>query len=266
LVLGLLLDYGWDELRELMQSSVQPDGRIATPELVAFAVENFATVQPHAGPLLDRLVTAAGGASLIALQELFWPDLGSPGELEPILGALEMRALLERDPYQQRVIMHPIVRRYLEQNAVLLGEDWERRHARYYSKVVEQYQHLPIERWPQIDPEWGNIYRGADWCAARVERLWQRPAIELIADPKADTQPLTMPAEAKLWLEDLRLARAYAMALAHYAFWRHPPGILEWLAAGAAAALALTDVRNYAWLQMNMGRQEFFTGQVESAV
>jgi tetratricopeptide (TPR) repeat protein len=183
-----------------------------------------------------------------------------------MLAALEAHALLDRDRYQQRVVMHPTVRRYLDQNAALLGEDWERRHARYYSKVVEQYQYLPLDRWPQIDPEWGNIYQGADWCAARVERLWQRPPIELFADPKADTQLLTLPAEAQLWLDDLRLARAYGMALAHYAFWRHPPGIQKWLAAGAAAALALTDVRDYAWLQMNIGRQHFFTGEVEEAI
>jgi tetratricopeptide (TPR) repeat protein len=265
LILGMLLDYRWGELRELLHSTVQSDGLINTGEVVAFAVENFAAIQPNAGPLLNRLVTAAGGASLVALEELFWPDLGAPTELEPTLAALEARALLDRDPYQQRVVMHPTVRRYLEQNAALLGEDWERRHARYYSKVVDQYQVLPLERWPEIDPEWGNIYRGADWCAARVERLWQRKPIELFSDPAADTQPLPMPAEAQEWLDDLRLARSYAIALAHYAFWRHPPGIQRWLAAGAAAALALTDVRNYAWLLMNIGRQDFFTGEVERA-
>ena len=266
LVLGLLMDYQWGELRELLQSTVQPDGRIATPELVAFAVENFAVMQPHAGPLLDRLVTAAGGASLVALEELFWPDLGAPAELEPTLMGLEARALLDHDLYQQRLVMHPTVRHYLNQNAALLGEDWERRHAHYYRSVVDQYQVLPLERWPQIDPEWGNIYQGADWCAARVQRLWQRPPIELIADAKADSQPLPLTAEAQQWLEDLRLARAYGMALAHYAFWRHPPGIQNWLAAGAAAALALTDVRDYAWMQMNIGRQEFFNGEVDAAI
>ena len=266
LVLGLLLDYRWGELRDLLQSAVQSDGRLATAELVAFAVENFAVLQPNVGPLLDRLVTAAGGASLVALQELFWPDLGAPAELEPTVVALEERALLDRDRDQQRVVMHPTVRRYLGENAALLGEDWERRHARYYSTVVEQYQYLPLDRWPQVDPEWGNIYQGADWCAARVERIWQRPPLELFSDPKADTEPLTLPAEAQAWLEDLRLARAYGMALAHYAFWRHPPDVQRWLTAGAAAALALTDVRDYAWLQMNIGRQEFFTGEVDTAI
>ena len=105
------------------------DGRVAITELVAFAVENFAVIQPHVGPLLDRLVTAAGGASLQAVEELFWPELGAPSELAPALAALEARALLDTDVYQQRVVMHPTVRRYLVQNAALLGEEWERHHA-----------------------------------------------------------------------------------------------------------------------------------------
>ena len=69
--------------------------------------------------------------------------------------------------------------------------------------------------------------------AARVQRLWQRSPIDLFTDPKADSQTLVLPDEAKMWLEDLRLARSYAMSLAHYAFWRHPPGIQEWLSAVA---------------------------------
>ncbi len=186
--------------------------------------------------------------------------------MNDLLAQLEARALLDRDPYQQRVVMHPTVRRYLDENAALLGEEWERRHARYYRSVVEEYQVVPLERWDQIDPEWGNIYRGADWCAARVERLWQGSPLDLISDPAIDATGLPLPEEAQAWREDLRLARAYAMALAHYAFWRHPPGILRWLAAGAAASLALTDVRDYAWLQMNIGRQYFFTGHVEEAI
>jgi tetratricopeptide (TPR) repeat protein len=266
LILGLLLDYRWGELRELLQSTVDADGLVATTELVAFAVENFAALQPHVGPLLDRLVTAAGGASLRAVEELFWPELGAPSELAPALAALQARALLDTDTYQQRVVMHPTVRRYLVQNAALLGEEWERHHAQYYSQVVEQYQYLSLDRWSTIDPEWGNIYQGADWCAARVERLWQRPPIELISDPQVDNQILVLPDEAQIWREDLRLARSYGMALAHYAFWRHPPGALHWLATGAAAALALTDVRDYAWLQMNIGRQLFFEGDVEDAI
>ena len=266
LLLGLLLDFSWEEVSVFVDGARLPDGRVAVHELVAFAAENFAALQPQAGPLLNRLVTAAGGATRRALSELFWSGLGSAADLTQMITDLEAHALLDDDPYQQRVVMHPIVRRYMEQNVVLLGEDWERLHANYYSRVLEQYQVLPVERWPEVDPEWGNIYKGADWCAARLERLWQQSLLELLADARVDRQGITLPEDATILRRDLRLTRAYALALAHYAFWRHPPGILRWLAAGAVAALALTDARNYAWFLMNIGRQLFFTGRVEEAV
>lgn len=266
LLLGLMLDFEWGELVELLPSMSLSDGRISTPEVVAFAVENYAALQPQVGPLLDRLVTAAGGASLTALAELFWVDLGTPAELAQVVAGLDGRALLDHDPFQQRVIMHPMVRTYLDQNVAMLGEDWERRHAAYYVRPLEGYQVLPLERWPELDPEWGNMYKGADWCAARLERLWQRPLLEVITDPAVDSAGLPLPDEAQTYRQDLRLARDYALALAHYAFWRHPPGVLRWLATGAAASLALTDSRNYAWLQMSIGRHLFFTGEVEAAI
>ena len=75
-----------------------------------------------------------------------------------------------------------------------------------------------------------------------------------------------LPDEAREHLGDLRLARDYALALAHYAFWRHPPGTLRWLSTGAVAALALGDLRNYAWLLVNIGRHLFFISRVEEAV
>ncbi len=64
LVLGLLLNFGWTELADLLHGIMQSDGAADTTDLVAFAVESFAALAPQAGPLLDRLVTAAGGASL----------------------------------------------------------------------------------------------------------------------------------------------------------------------------------------------------------
>jgi tetratricopeptide (TPR) repeat protein len=266
LLLGLMLDYRWEDLGDFLPGLVLPDGRAATGELVAFCAESCAAMEPQAGPLLDRLVTAAGGASLTALHELFWADLGTPAELEHVLDALEARALIERDPFQERVVMHPIVRGYLSQTVVMLGEAWERRHAAYYVRLLEQYQTMPVERWPQLDPEWGNMYKGADWAAARLERLWQRPSFEIIADPAIDAAGLALPEEAHAYLDDLRLARSYGLAIAHYAFWRHPPGALLWESTGAVAALALGDTRNYAWLQMALGRQYFFIGQVEAAI
>jgi tetratricopeptide (TPR) repeat protein len=265
-LLGLMLDFAWGDLTDLLSGMSLPTGQISVPDVVAFAVENFAAIQPQVGPLLDRLVPAAGGASLAALRELFWVDLGTPAELDQVVAGLDAHALLDYDPFQQRVVMHPMVRAYLEQNAAMLGEEWERRHAAYYVRLLEEYQVLPLERWPELDPEWGNMYKGADWCAARLERLWQRPLPEMIANPAVDNAGLPLPEEAQTYRDDLRLARAYALAIAHYAFWRHPPGVLRWLETGAVASLALADSRNYAWLQTSIGRHLFFTGVVETAV
>jgi tetratricopeptide (TPR) repeat protein len=64
---------------------------------------------------------------------------------------------------------------------------------------------------------------------------------------------------------DLQLARDYALALADYAFWRHPPGSVRWLAVGAVASLARQDMRDFAWLVMNIGRQMFFMGRLTEA-
>ena len=266
LVLGLMLDYAWEDLWALLGSVAGADGALVEEELAAFAVENFAAIHPEAGPLLNRLVSAAGGASLPAMRELFWTGLGTFPQLGATLTALQERALIDHDAYNQRVIMHPFVRTYVEQNAILLGEDWDRRHAAYYVEVVEKYQYLPVDRWPEVDSEWGNTYRGADWCAERIDRLWQTSALELISEPEVDRTGLELPDEAREHLGDLRVARDYALALAHYAFWRHPPGTLRWLSTGATAALALGDARNYAWLLMNIGRHLFFLSRVEEAI
>lgn len=271
LLLGLLLDFGAIELARLLQNSTDATGAVRVDALVAFAVENFAVFNPQVGPLLERLVSAAGGASLTALQQLFWADLGTAAELQETLAALTSRGIIEYDLYRGRVVLHPLIRSYLDQNAIMLGEAWERHHARYYLHYAQQYMALPIERWREVDVEWGNIYRGADWCVQRTQRLWTKAPLTILADNELTTQravkqPLPIPADDPAALDDLRLARAYSVALAHYAFWRHPPGVQDWLAAGAVAALALTDLSDYAWLLMNIGRQRFFMGDVQAAI
>lgn len=60
-----------------------------------------------------------------------------------------------------------MVRRYLEENAVLLGEKWERRHAHYFLATANRYLELPLERWGEVDVEWGNIFKAADWRQRR---------------------------------------------------------------------------------------------------
>jgi len=266
LILGLLLDYRWGELREILAELAQVNDGVDIHQLVAFAVENCAMFQPQAGPLINRLVSAAGGASFTALRDLFWTDLGRKDELAETLDGLCAHALLERDIYQQRVVLHPVVRNYLEQNVVMLGEDWERTHAHYYVSFAQRYEQLPQSDWRRIDVEWGNIYQGMDWCSERIQRLWQREPWLIISDPEMDVRPRELPEGIDEDWEDLRLARAYGLALAYYAFWRHPLGILRWLATGAVAALSLRDCTSYAWLLTNIGRQLFFHNQVNEAI
>lgn len=265
LFLGLLLDFDLNDLAGMLANGEEAGGAAQVGNLVAFAVENFAVFNPQIGPLLERLVSAAGGASLTALHELFWDDLGTATELDQSIAALAERGLIEYDLYRQRVVLHPLIRSYLEQNAVMLGEAWERSHARYYLQFAQRYVTMPIERWREVDSEWGNIYRGADWCQQRIRRLWQAEPLTLLEKQNAGQQ-LQLPADERVAVDDLRLARDYALALAHYAFWRHPPGSVDWLATGAAAALALSDLRDYAWLQMNIGRQFFFNGELVAAI
>jgi tetratricopeptide (TPR) repeat protein len=267
LVLGLLLDFGvWNELSYSLAELPTYNGALSMPEVAAFAVENFAAFWPQSGPLLDRLVSASGGASFTAINELFWDELGEQEEFQETLQALIERALVEENNFTQRIVMQPVVRRYLAQGAVMLGEDWNRSHAAYYLRFARRYQELPLQRWNEIDPEWGNIHLGADWLSTRVERIWRRPSMALVREPleKEGLPEIVMDsAEVR---GDLIEMRAYALALSHYAFWRHPPGIVRWLSAGAVAAFALSDIRDFGWLLTNIGRQLFFTGEVEAAI
>lgn len=266
LLLGLLLDFSLADLVAMLDDRTDSTRALPVRNLVAFAVENFAVFNPQIGPLLERLVSASGGASLSALRELFWHDLGTVSELEQSITALSERGLIEYDLYRQRVVLHPLVRSYLEQNAIMLGEEWERSHARYYLQHAQRYVAMPIERWREIDTEWGNIYRGADWCQQRIRRLWNQEPLALLESESAKAQKLTLPPAERNLVEDLRLTQAYGVALAHYAFWRHPPGSVDWIATGAVAALGLSDLRDYGWLLMNIGRQRFFTGELPEAV
>ncbi len=279
LMLGLLIDHSWEEIGAVLAGSMVADAegkdgghaRLSPEAVVSFAVESCALGHPQVGPLLDRLVSAAGGASMQALRELFWDEGDSAESLDETVEVLVQRGLLNRDVYAQRVVLHPLIRNYLAQHAVMLGEAWERQHARYYLGIARRYQVLPLDRWSEIDVEWGNLYKGADWSAAHVENIWQSNPVSLLHE----LQPAALDAEPSLALpaqhnnpenKDLQLASDYALSLAHYAFWRHPPGILRWLAAGAVAALTLDDLNSYGWLITNFGRQLFFQGKVEEAV
>jgi tetratricopeptide (TPR) repeat protein len=269
LVLGLLLDRPWETLLPQVQAQADQTGYVTAAALVHLAIDYFTSARPAVGVLLNRLVSASGGASLLALQELFWAGLGTAGELTTTVAALAERGLIEYDLARQRVVLHPLVRTHLGTESEESGDAWARRHAQYYARFAGHYTALPLLRWPEVDIEWGNILRGADWCVQQSNQLWQLEQGTLVTrlqDPALEQEPLAVPDATDERLADLRLMREYALALAHYAFWRHPPGVQQWLAGGALAALALGDLRNYAWLLMSMGRQAFFYGAVEEAI
>ena len=267
LVMGLLIDFGlWSELDQLLAELPMLDGALRMSSIAGFAVENFAAFWPEAGLILDRMVSAAGGATYQALAELFTAGLSSETELRQTFEALVERALVEVNQFNRRILVQPAVRRYLTQGAAMLGEDWHRQHARYYLRFAQRYQELPIQRWGEIDPEWGNVHSGADWAADRIERMWGRPVQELIGERLEVNGLSNLPINFPELQDDLKLMRDYALALAHYAFWRHPPGIWRWLCAGAVAAIALGDIGDFGWLLANIGRQRFFIGEVEDAI
>ncbi len=267
LALGLLVDIGlWSELDQLLDELPATDGAVEMPSIAAFAVENFAAFWPEAGLILDRMVSAAGGATYQALTELFTVGMGTEAEKRQTFEALVERALVEVDIYNRRIVVQPVVRRHLVEGATMLGEDWYRQHSRYYLQFAQRYQELPIQRWQEIDPFWGNIHWGADWATDRVERLFGRSVEELISEPLENVGLPDMPINFLEVQGDLKLMRDYALALAHYAFWRHPPGIWRWLCGGGVAAIALGDVDDFGLMLANIGRQRFFNGEVMEAI
>ena len=267
LVMGLLIDFGlWSELDQLLVELPAEDGAVEMSSVAGFAVENFAAFWPEAGLILDRLVSAAGGATYQALTELFTVGIGSEDEKRQTFEALVTRALVEVDLFDRRIVVQPVVRRYLVEGAAMLGEDWHRQHSRYYLQFAQRYQELPIQRWQEVDPFWGNVHWGADWATDRVERIFGISVQEIVGEKLEEQGLRDMPINFPEVQDDLKLMRDYALALAHYAFWRHPPGIWRWLCGGAVAAIALGDIGDFGWMLANIGRQRFFNGEVEEAM
>ncbi len=281
LLFGLMLDYTWDEILVNLVDLPMVATSVPVEALASLAVTSLSAMHPQGGRLLERLVSAAGGATFIALNELFWDELAEQSAVEQLLSDLVDRGLLEEDSFRRRVIIQPVVRRLLVQTETKIEESWRHRHAIYYQQVAADYQRLPLEQWQGMDVEWGNVHSGADWCLARAQQIWgedplamimipleNHPALETPGTPAENNPPHTVTkTEAKAEVkEEFRLIRNYALNLAPYGFWRHPPGILRWLAAGAVASLALRDMGSYGWLLMNIGRQFFFQGQIDTAV
>ncbi|MEZ4611254.1 MAG: hypothetical protein R2838_13610 [Caldilineaceae bacterium] len=211
MVLGLLLDYDWQDLSALLLQFQQEDGSVPVQDVVSFAVESYAVNQPAVGPLLNRLVSAAGGASLTAMHELFWRSLGASDELDQVLAELEDRTLLEVDNFKQR--------RWccIPWCGAILSRTWScwaRIGSAPRSLLFElcPSTRLPHRRWPEVDVEWATSTRPP--TGSRLARLWQDDALTVLEDPGVDITAWMFPPRSPA-RDDLRLSREYALALAY---------------------------------------------------
>ena len=127
-VLGLLLDFPWEELAGILarmaRIGCRPDA-CAQPLLVCR--RKLCAAEPGGCRAFEPVVHGVAGVSLTAMRRLFWEGLGNSAELDATLAGLAERGLLDLDPYNRRAYIHPVVRRYLSENAVMLGEEWDRR-------------------------------------------------------------------------------------------------------------------------------------------
>ncbi len=236
------------------------------------ALADCAHVQPEAYALLVRLTTAAGGAAFTAVRDLFWHGTVTPEtkiphavpvtrldhlpmDLQSLLQVLQSRGLLEQDPMNFRVVLHPVIRSLIATSVKIDGMGWRATHARFYVRYATRYGKLDLTHWSEVDREWGNVRQGADWCVQFMHRLTGHEPLALSAE-------LSSQADATLALEapreKLMLVIRYALALALYAFWRHPPRSLDWIAAGAVACASLADFAGFGHLLLHLGRQQYF--------
>ncbi len=250
------------------------------PELELAALLSCQKDWPEAYNLLELLISVAGEASYGALRDLFWPEVRPdakptpardspaweelPRPLRECLLELVFRGLLEHDSARRRVTVHPRVRHLVATDSTVQRHGWLAAHARYYISIAAQYEHLDIENWPELDTEWGNVRQGADWCVQLIRQHSGQdllPLVSELAESHADTAEDAANLPANTPVADLALVRSYGFAMALHAFYRHPPRILSWLAAGAVACAGLADYRGFGRLLLHLGRQQYFRRQ-----
>ncbi len=265
-----------------MSHLTTPDPATRVQALAHRALAQCAVEHPEARALLARLTTAAGGASLTAVRDLFWQGTllpapveaqaipqpvtrldGLPAPLRSLLQILLARGLLEQDAPKFRVVIHPVVRGLLSPRGDLDDTDWRLTHTRFYVRYVSRYETLDLEHWSEVDPEWGNVRQGADWCVHFMRRCSGQNPLDLLAalPVQVDTVPRVTASR-----EELRLVIQYAQALALHAFWRHPPHSLDWIAAGAVACVSVADFVGFGRLLLHLGRQHYFRRDFDQAL
>lgn len=251
--------------------------------LIRLAADRVAQESTDAMQVLERLNMASGGASYLAIRDLFWPGdsdmvlhvaeapqwtVGSKTQLGPglqrVLELLQDRALLEDVPTQARVVIHPAVRRRLEADRHAQSRDWRNAHARYYVRFVSWFERPDQLYWSALEPEWGNIRQAADWCV-HIMREVCGDDLETLAASLAATPDLTR-FKLNVSPSQLELVSRYARSLVLHARWRHMPRGLSWTAAGAVASAAQSRHEAFGHLLVQMGRLLYHREEHEQAL
>ena len=251
--------------------------------LIRLAADRVAQESTDAMQVLERLNMAAGGASYLAIRDLFWPGdsdmvlhvaeapqwtVGSKTQLGPglqrVLELLQDRALLEDVPTQARTVIHPAVRRRLEADRHAQSRDWRNAHARYYVRFVSWFERPDQLYWSALEPEWGNIRQAADWCV-HIMREVCGDDLETLAASLVATSDLTR-FKLNVSPSQLELVSRYARSLVLHARWRHMPRGLSWTAAGAVASAAQSRHEAFGHLLVQMGRLFYHREEHEQAL
>lgn len=232
-------EYEWDGVLRRFRGLRSKDLQEVVEELIGTMCTELARRKPKAQRLLQALLVFAGGATLEALQCVWYGrpvdrarqdalaevcevarhagllDCTSPPAIDN--AALQM-SHSEFQPLLQhlqafRYALHPLVRQYLTraQSPKLWPQRrWARAHAAYYLKVAaraeEQYRRggdATTYGLQLFDLEWENIQTGQMWAAAHVEH--DKRAAEFCKDyPDAAMYCLSLrcpPSERIRWLE-----------------------------------------------------------------
>lgn len=281
LLAGLLRAH--PECLEQVIRAVEAGSEPSLDVLIRLAEDSVAQESSDAMQVLERLNMAAGGASYLAIRDLFWPGdsdmvlhvaeapqwtVGSQTALGPglqrVLGLLQERALLEDVPTQARAVIHPAVRRRLEADRHAQSRDWRNAHARYYVRFVSWFERPDQLYWSALEPEWGNIRQAADWCVHIMQEVCGDD-LESLAASLATTADLTR-FKLDVSLSQLELVSRYARSLVLHARWRHMPRGLSWTAAGAVACAAQNRYEAFGRLLMQMGRLLYHREEHEQAL
>ena len=281
LLAGLLKDHP-ESLAQVIRA-VEADSEPPLDVLIRLAADSVARESSDAVQVMERLNMAAGGASYLAIRDLFWPGdsdlilhvaeapqwtVRSKDELGPglrrVLGLLQDRALLEDVPTQARAVIHPAVRRRLEAGGPAQSRAWRSAHARYYVRFVSWFERPDQLYWSALEPEWGNIRQAADWCV-HIMREVCGDDLEALAASLAATPDLTR-FKLDVSPSQLELVSRYALSLVLHARWRHMPRGLAWTAAGAVACAAQNRYEAFGRLLLQMGRLLYHREEHEQAL